>query len=111
MAGGRRQGQSFQGTGRKQQCLAGLARAAIQAIDLSTELSRRAERLLAVAPTLRAKSSDAVVERLLAEDAVVASDNIRGISDRGLRRLFDRLFSLGAVRELSGRSTFRIYGL
>ncbi|MER9863043.1 DUF1403 family protein [Mesorhizobium sp. M0185] len=96
---------------RKQQCLAGLARAAIQAIDLSAELSRRAEMLLTVAPTLRAKGSDAVVERFLAEDAVVASDIIPGISDRGLRRLFDRLFDLGAVRELSGRSTFRIYGL
>ena len=99
------------GEGRKQQCRAGLARAAIQAIDLSVELSRRAERLLTVAPTLRAKGSDAVIERLLSEDAVVASQEINGISDRGLRRLFDRLVDLGAVRELSGRSTFRIYGL
>ncbi|MET2832841.1 DUF1403 family protein [Mesorhizobium shangrilense] len=44
-------------------------------------------------------------------DAVVASQEIAGISDRGLRRLFDRLLERGAVRELSGRPTFRIYGL
>ena len=91
--------------------LAAQARAALRAIDLSAELGRRADRLLAVAPKLRAKAADAVVERLLSDDAIVASENIAGMSDRGLRRLFDRLLELGAVRELSGRPTFRIYGL
>ena len=96
---------------RAKSLLAAQALAAIRAIDLSTELGRRAERLLGVAPKLRAKAADAVVERLLSDDAIVASDRIAGISDRGLRRLFDRLVELGALRELSGRPTFRIYGL
>jgi hypothetical protein len=87
------------------------ARAALRAIDLSAEFERRADRLLAVAPKLRAKAADKVVEKLLSDDSIVASEPIAGISDRGLRRLFDRLVELGAVRELSGRPTFRIYGL
>ncbi|CCV11576.1 DUF1403 family protein [Mesorhizobium sp. STM 4661] len=91
--------------------LAAQARAALRAIDLSVELERRADRLLAVAPKLRAKAADMVVERLLSDDAIVASEKIAGMSDRALRRLFNRLVELGAVRELSGRPTFRIYGL
>jgi hypothetical protein len=91
--------------------LSAQARAVLRAIDLFVELGRRADRLLAVAPTLRAKAADAVVERLLSDDAIFASENIAGMSDRGLRRLFDRLVELGAVRELSGRPAFRIYGL
>ncbi|GLR45558.1 hypothetical protein GCM10007880_60760 [Mesorhizobium amorphae] len=99
------------GSDRAKNLLAALARAGLRAIDLSAELGRRAERLIAVAPKLRAKAADAVVDRLLSDDAIVASEQIAGMSDRGLRRLFDRLVELGAVRELSGRSTFRIYGL
>ena len=96
---------------RAKSLLAAQARAALRAVDLSAELGRRSERLLAVAPKLRARASDLVVERLLSDDAIVASEKIAGMSDRGLRRLFDRLMELGAVRELSGRPTFRIYGL
>lgn len=89
------------------------ARAALWAIDLSAELGRRAERLIAVVPKLRAKGADLVIDHLLNDDALVASrgDKRTGMSDRGLRRLFERLVEFGAVRELSGRSTFRIYGL
>lgn len=106
---GRRRSSGIAGEARRRQSLAAMARAALDAIDLSAELSSRAERLIAIAPKLRAKGSDAVVDRLLGEDALVAAEQISGISDRGLRRLFDRLVRLGAVRELSGRSSFRIY--
>ncbi|MER8931139.1 DUF1403 family protein [Mesorhizobium sp. M0859] len=91
--------------------LAAQARAALRAIDLHAELGRRADRLLAVTPKLRAKAADAVVDKLLSDDAIVASEKIAGMSDRGLRRLFDRLVEFGAVREMSGRTAFRIYGL
>jgi hypothetical protein len=33
------------------------------------------------------------------------------MSDRAARRLCDRLVGLGVIRELSGRDTFRLYGL
>lgn len=93
--------------------LAAYAKAALDAIDLSAALGRRAARLLAIAPKLRAGGAHAVIGLLLSEDALVASRGERrtGMSDRALRRLFDRLASLNAVRELSGRATFRIYGL
>jgi hypothetical protein len=91
--------------------LAAQARAALRAADLSTDIERRADHLIAVAPGLRARGADDVVDRLLSEDAIVASAKIAGMSDRSLRRLFERLFELGAVRELSGRAAFRIYGI
>jgi hypothetical protein len=53
-----------------------------------------------------------VIEMLLADDAVASAGAARaGLSDRAARRLFDRLVALAAVRELSGRDIFRIYGL
>ncbi|SEF15456.1 Protein of unknown function [Rhizobiales bacterium GAS191] len=86
------------------------ARAAASACDLASELARRAEKLQAVAPKLRAKGAGAVIAAILNDDALTAS-RIGSISDRALRRLFDRLVTLGAIRELSGRDTFRLYGL
>jgi hypothetical protein len=92
-------------------CCAGYARAAVQAWDLFAELERNAQKLLAVTPRLRARGADAVIETLLNEDAMLPSGRAGAMSDRGLRRLFERLVALGAVRELTGRSTFRLYGL
>jgi hypothetical protein len=33
------------------------------------------------------------------------------MSDRAARRLCDRLVALGALRELTGRDSFRLYGV
>jgi len=87
------------------------ARAALAALDLAQDLSRRAARLAAAAPKLRAKGKATALEALLADDAVSAARPIPGLSDRARRRLFERLVALGAIRELTGRATFRLYGL
>jgi hypothetical protein len=92
-------------------CCLAYGRAAVEACDLFSTLGRSSQQLLAVAPRLRAKGAGAVIKTLLDEDAVLASARRGAISDRGARRLFDRLVALGGVRELTGRATFRLYGL
>jgi hypothetical protein len=88
------------------------AKGAARACDLSAELGRRAQKLRAAQPKLRAKGAGAALAALLDDDSLSASTKIGGqISERGARRLFDRLVSLGAIRELTGRATFRLYGL
>ena len=87
------------------------ARAAIAALDLAHDLSRRAARLADAAPKLRAKGKGRALDALLGDDAISAAAPIPGLSDRARRRLFDRLVALGAARELTGRPTFRLYGL
>ncbi|MFK4532153.1 hypothetical protein ABIA00_000336 [Bradyrhizobium ottawaense] len=91
-------------------CALAYARAAAAAPDLYTDLVRRANRLLAAAPKLRGKDAGMMVAILLMEDAQPAGAG-KTASDRSTRRLFERLVSLGAVRELTGRPTFRLYGL
>jgi hypothetical protein len=74
-----------------QTCCAAYALAAAHACDLDADLGRRAAKLLTVVPQLRAKGADAIVEALLAEDAIVPSGRGGSMSDRARRRLFDRL--------------------
>ncbi len=89
----------------------GAAVAAVRAVDLANEVARRAAKLEAVGRQVRTKQAGAVIRVLLAQDAVTAGQ-VRGLlSDRAARRRFDRLVALGGVRELAGRSVFRMYGL
>ncbi|MBZ9910321.1 MULTISPECIES: DUF1403 family protein [Mesorhizobium] len=91
-------------------CVA-LVHAAADACRLATELSRRAAKLLAVAPKLRSKGAGEVVFLLFNEDAVSGSLTTKNLSRFASRRLFERLQQLEAVRELSDRPTFRLFGL
>ena len=87
--------------------------AAPEAYALAGDLARGAARLLAVEPKLRAKGAARVVGLLLADDCVAPARAAKAarLTDRAARRLFDRLIAQGAVRELSGRANFRLYGL
>lgn len=86
---------------------------------LARECAKRAMALQAVAPKLRAKGSLAAVDLFLSEDAVapstMLSPMIQGttisMTDRAARRFCDRLVELGVARELTGRPTFRLYGI
>jgi len=90
-----------------------------ETIRLATDVARRATALRSVAPKLRAKGSDAAVDLFLTEDAVAPSSmlspRIRGtnipMTDRAARRFCDRLVELGVAQELTGRPTFRFYGI
>lgn len=100
-------------------CHVCIARGAQDAIRFAHDLARRRARLEAVAPKLRATGSEDAVALFLSEDAVfptaMLSPVIKGtqtkMSDHAARRLCDRLIDLGAIRELTGRSTFRMYGV
>lgn len=88
-------------------------------ILLARKLTRRAEALRAIAPKLRAKGSDEAVALFLTECAVAPSDltemgggqSQSDMSPRAARRFCDRLVELGVVKELTGRSSFRLYGI
>lgn len=100
-------------------CHSAIAGSAQDATRLVHDLARRAGRLRAIAPKLRARGSDEAVHLFLIEDAVLPSSmlspRIKGtnvkMSDRAARRFCDRLVELSVVREMTGRSTFRLYGI
>ena len=90
-----------------------IALAAASALDLAADLARRSNTLIAVAPKLRSKPAQKIVDLLLAQDCVSPAEAARHapMTGRAARRLFDRLVLLGAAREFSGRPAFRLYGL
>lgn len=90
-------------------CHRALVASAIEAVRLAADLARRTAHLKAVAPKLRAKGAGDAVEIFLTRDAVAPA--ALPLPDRAARRLCDRLVTLGAVRELTGRDTFRLYGV
>lgn len=100
-------------------CHRAAALSALDALTLAMDLTRRADRLRSVTPKLRAKGAEEATRLFLAEDAVspgialspVIRMSAARMTDRAARRLCDRLVALGAVRELTGRPSFRLYGL
>ncbi len=88
-----------------------LAQGAADALRLAGEMSRRAARLAEVEPRLRAKGAPDAIRLLLEDDTVPGTFATKKLSRFASRRLFQRLEGLGAVRELSGRTAFRLYGL
>ncbi|SFF28017.1 Protein of unknown function [Sulfitobacter brevis] len=88
-------------------------------IRLARDLATRASALRVVTPKLRAKGSKAAADLFLSEDAIgpsmMLSPTIQGttitMTDRAARRFCDRLVELGVACELTGRPTFRLYGI
>ncbi len=110
-AGSARRRTGDAGEGETTRILSAYAQAAANACDLSADLGRRAQKLREAAPKLRAKGAAAALATLLEDDCLSAATPIDGLSERGARRLFERLVALRAIRELTGRATFRLYGL
>jgi hypothetical protein len=52
-----------------------------------------------------------MIELLLNDDAVSGTLRTEHLTRWGSRRLFERLLDFNAVRELSGRPNFKLFGL
>ena len=96
-------------------CHLAYARAAVAAHGSAREVASRAARLTAASESSRTRGIDAAIAALLADDAVAATGLATAVpglgSDRAARRLLERLVAQGGLRELTGRPTFRLYGL
>ena len=89
-------------------CHRAVGAGAVLAMPMAADLARAASRLRAVAPKLRAKGAARATGLFLSRDAP-APAALDFMSDRAARQLCERLVDLGALRELTGRDTFRLY--
>lgn len=92
-------------------CHKAISAGVAEVLRFAADLNRRAAKLQDAAPKLRAKGSEDSVALFLSQDAVAPTMLNSLQSDRGRRRFCDRLVELGVARELTGRDTFRLYGL
>ena len=107
----RRQDLKLTGDDLRLACHRAVVTAIASVMPLATTLIRRASRLRDVTPKLRAKGAAKAVTMFLTQDAVAPTDLTMLMSDRAARRFCDRLIELGVARELTGRDSFRLYGL
>jgi Protein of unknown function (DUF1403) len=93
--------------------------ASVRAHALAVALARRAEIVTAAAETLRTRDGGAGLALILADDCIapwrMAGQQTAGRkglgSDRAARRFSESLHGMGALRLLTDRPTFRLYGL
>jgi len=127
--GGERRSFRVGGEGWEARRMAAFGLAAVRAHALSVELARRAEALAAAAGGLRTRDGGAGLALILADDCVApwrmagtgkAGVGVTGLggsaeqglgSDRAARRFCESLHALGALRLLTDRPAFRLYGL
>ncbi|MEO0380556.1 MAG: DUF1403 family protein [Pseudomonadota bacterium] len=110
---------ALQGSGDVTPVMDAAVSGAAACMTLNSTLSERAARLHAALPRLRSKGAAAAAALFLTRDAVaptlmlapIVQGSAVAMSDRAARRLCDRLVTLGVLRELTGRSVFRLYGL
>ena len=89
------------------------------AIRLAKQAADKANAIREIAPKLRSRGAQDAVALFLSENIVSPSNMLSPIikgsrtemSPRNARRFCDRLVELGVVQELTGRSTFRLYGV
>lgn len=105
----------LRGAGLRLACHRALVKGVAIALPQAAHLMRAASRLRALVPQLRAKGAEQAVEMFLMADALSPVALARAVpgslSEHAARRLCKRLVELGGVRELTGRDTFRLYGV
>ncbi|MDW3183318.1 DUF1403 family protein [Roseobacter sp.] len=93
-------------------CHRAVVAATRETLPMAADLTRKVDRLIAVAPKLRTKRAGDAVVLFQCRDAIAPAISLAPLmSGRAARRLCDRLVHLGVVRELTGRDTFRLYGV